>query len=93
MDRTVVLLTASWCPRCPVARRLWEELRERYGLDYQELDIDGPEGQEVAARYAVEAVPAVIVNGKILGEVFAETEALRALDARDTEAQSRAFAR
>jgi glutaredoxin len=92
MAKTVVLLTASWCPRCPAARRFWERLRDHYGIDYHELDIDAPEGQEAAERYAIQAVPAAIVDGKVLGEVMDEARALRALEASDNESQPTAFA-
>lgn len=63
MAKTVVLLTASWCPRCPAARRLWESLRDRYGFPYRELDIDTREGQEAATRWAIRSVPAAILEG------------------------------
>lgn len=92
MAKTVVLLTASWCPRCPAARRSLERLREQYWLDYRELDIDTPEGQEAAESYAIQAVPAVVVDGRVLSEVFDEAQALRALEASDDEPQPTAFA-
>jgi thioredoxin 1 len=92
MARTVVLLTASWCPRCPVARRVWEQLRDRFRLNYRELDIDTPEGQEILEQYAIPAVPAVILDGRVWCEVVDEAEALRMLEARDDEPQQTAFA-
>jgi thioredoxin 1 len=92
MARTVVLLTASWCPRCPVARRVWEQLRDRFRLNYRELDIDTPEGQEILEQYAIPAVPAVILDGRAWCEVVDEAEALRMLEARDDEPQQTAFA-
>lgn len=79
MARTVVLLTASWCPRCPVARRLWERLQARAGFNLSELDIDTPEGQEAAEHWQISGVPAVIVDGHMAGEVFDETRAMNVL--------------
>ena len=79
MAGTVVLLTASWCPRCPVARRLWTGLRDRLGFDLRELDIDGREGQGAAAIWKISGVPAVIVDGELAGEVFDEARALEVI--------------
>lgn len=92
MTRTVVLLTASWCPRCPPARLFWDRMRKRYPLDYRELDIDSPEGEELAARHAINAVPAVVVSGKALGEVTNEAQVLQALEASSGESQPTEFA-
>jgi thioredoxin 1 len=92
MARTVVLLTASWCPRCPAARRVWEQLKDRFRLNYRELDIDTPEGQEVLEHYVIRAVPAVILDGRVWCEVVNEADALRVLGARDDEPQQTAFA-
>ena len=83
MAKTVVLLTASWCPRCPAARRLWERLRDRYGFAYRELDIDSTEGQEAAVRYRIQAVPSVVVGGEVFNEVLDEGRALQVLRNRD----------
>lgn len=84
MARTVVLLTASWCPRCPVARRLWTGLQDRFGFDLRELDIDAREGQDAAALWKISGVPAVIVDGELAGEVFDEARALEIIGADDT---------
>lgn len=84
MARTVVLLTASWCPRCPVARRLWTELRDRLGFDLRELDVDSREGQDAATLWKIASVPAVIVDGELTGEVFDEAQALKILGLGET---------
>jgi thioredoxin 1 len=92
MGKTVALLTASWCPRCPPARQLWERLRDRYNFDFRELDIDSPDGQGLAAHYGLLAVPAVIIDGRVLDLVLDEARALCALEASDDESQPTAFA-
>lgn len=87
MARTVVLLTASWCPRCPVARRLWEGLQTRCGFSYRELDIDSPEGQEAAIRYGIQAAPSVIVGGEVWNDALDEARALQRLQENREEHQ------
>ncbi|TAM83357.1 MAG: glutaredoxin [Acidobacteria bacterium] len=84
MAKTVVLLTASWCPRCPIARRLWAGLRDRLGFDLRELDVDSGEGQDAASLWGISSVPAVIVDGELAGDVSDEARAMGILSAGET---------
>ncbi len=76
MAKTVVLLTASWCPKCSAAKRLWAVLRDRLGFELRELDIDTQEGQELATSWQISGVPTVIVDGELAGDVFEEVSRL-----------------
>jgi glutaredoxin len=61
----VVLLYSPTCSACPAAKRLFKELRVKYSFNYREVDITTPDGQELAERHAVRAVPATIINGRL----------------------------
>ncbi len=61
----VTLLVSSSCGACPSAKSLWKGLRVKYSLSYREIDISSPDGQELADRHAVRAVPATIINGRL----------------------------
>lgn len=61
----VVLLYSPTCGACPSAKRLWKELRVKYSFSYREVDITTPDGQELANRHAVRAVPATIIDGRL----------------------------
>jgi glutaredoxin len=61
----VVLLYSPSCGACPSAKRLFKELRVKYSFNYREVDITTPDGQELAERHAVRAVPATIINGRL----------------------------
>lgn len=61
----VTLLVSSSCAACPSAKSLWKELRVKYSFSYREIDISTPDGQELADRHAVRAVPATIINGRL----------------------------
>ena len=61
----VTLLVSSTCPACPNAKSVWKELRVKHSFSYREIDISSPDGQELAERHAVRAVPASIVNGRL----------------------------
>ena len=40
-------------------------MRARHSFSYREIDISTPDGQELAERHAVRAVPASIINGRL----------------------------
>ena len=58
----VTLLVSSTCSACPSAKSLWKQLRVKHSFSYREIDISTPDGQELADRHAVRAVPATFVG-------------------------------
>ena len=78
-ERTVALLTANWCPQCPAAQDFWHRMAEQYDFRLFELDIDGEQGWELAARYDIQAVPVVIVDGQVWKNTLDEAEVVRFL--------------
>ena len=79
MAKTVVLLTAKWCPQCPGAREFWDRLRQRLEFQYRELDIDSLEGQVMADRYNIQSVPSTIVGNRLWDGILDETAVVRLL--------------
>jgi glutaredoxin len=61
----VVLLYSPSCSACPSAKSLWKQLRVKYSFGYREVDITTPDGQDLANRHAVRAVPATIIDGRL----------------------------
>lgn len=61
----IVLLVSPTCGACPSAKSLWKELRVKYSFGYREVDITTPDGQELANRHSVRAVPATIIDGRL----------------------------
>jgi thioredoxin 1 len=61
----VTLLHASWCTVCPSARRLWKDLKSEYGFEYEEIDVETPEGQEMSEKYGIVGIPTTIIDGEI----------------------------
>jgi glutaredoxin len=61
----VILLVSSSCGACPSAKSLWKELRAKYSFSYREVDIATKDGQELANRHSVRAVPATIIDGRL----------------------------
>jgi len=61
----ITLLHSPTCGACPSAKRLWKELRVKYSFSYREVDITTTDGQELANRHSVRAVPATIIDGRL----------------------------
>lgn len=61
----ITLLVSPTCGACPSAKSLWKELRVKYSFSYREVDINSNDGQELAARHSVRAVPATIIDGRL----------------------------
>ncbi|MGQ0810917.1 MAG: glutaredoxin family protein [Nitrospiraceae bacterium] len=61
----ITLLVSPTCGACPSAKSLWKELRVKYSFSYREVDITTPDGQDLANRHSVRAVPATIIDGRL----------------------------
>ena len=61
----ITLLVSPTCGACPSAKSLWKELRVKYSFSYREVDISSTDGQELANRHSVRAVPATIIDGRL----------------------------
>ena len=61
----ITLLVSPTCGACPSAKTLWKELRVKYSFNYREVDITSTDGQELAERHSVRAVPATIIDGRL----------------------------
>ncbi len=61
----VTLLHASWCTVCPSARRLWKDLKSEYGFEYEEIDVETPEGEEMSEKHGIVGIPTTIIDGEI----------------------------
>ncbi len=62
----VRLLVSKWCPVCPQAEQVWNEVARRQPIDYQALDIAEPAGRALVANLRVRTVPALVVDGKLV---------------------------
>lgn len=61
----ITLVYSKSCGACPSAKSLWKELRVKYSFSYREVDITTPDGQELADRHSIRAVPATIIDGRL----------------------------
>jgi glutaredoxin len=61
----VTLLVSKSCSACPSAKTIWKSVRLKQNFSYREIDISSPDGQELAERHSIRAVPASIINGRL----------------------------
>lgn len=61
----VTLIHASWCTVCPAARRLWTELKSQYNFEYEEVNVETPEGQALIDKFGIIGVPTTIIDGEV----------------------------
>lgn len=61
----VTLVYAKWCTVCPTAMKLWKDLKSKYDFEYEEVDVDLPEGKAIAEKYSVHGVPTTIIDDKV----------------------------
>jgi glutaredoxin len=61
----ITLLVSPTCGACPSAKSLWKELRVKYSFSYREVDINSNDGQDLANRHSIRAVPATIIDGRL----------------------------
>ena len=63
--KSVVLIKAEWCPVCPQAEKLWENLGKSHEFVYEEVEIDSDEGAALVSEHSIMGVPTTIIDGKV----------------------------
>jgi thiol-disulfide isomerase/thioredoxin len=57
----VIMLSAPWCKQCPAMDKALDEwVRTRRNIDKRKLDVESPEGQQLASNYMLMSVPQVL---------------------------------
>jgi thiol-disulfide isomerase/thioredoxin len=62
----VTLVHSEWCHFCPTAKELWRELKEKYDFEYEEVELDTPEGKELAKKFKIRSIPTTIIDDKVV---------------------------
>lgn len=79
------VFTLPTCTNCPVAKRVSQEIAQKYGLKYTEVDISTPDGQLDGLMYQIMSTPSialdneVVARGKLLSSEDLETEVRKRL--------------
>lgn len=78
--KEVILVTTQTCPFCPMAKKLWEDLKKEVDFELRVVDAFSQEGQELVRKFSIRAVPTTIIDEevKFVG-IPKREEALKAL--------------
>jgi glutaredoxin len=80
------VFTLPTCKNCPAAKKVSEEMAQRYGLQYKEVDISTPEGQLDGLMCQIMSTPSialdneVITRGQLISRQALEAEIRKRLD-------------
>ena len=61
----MTLAVASWCPVCPPARELWQDLGRNYPFQMEGVGISTSHGRRLVAQHGILSVPAALVDGRV----------------------------
>lgn len=58
----MILFTAYWCNAC----RLVKKTLDSKSIAYETIDVDSPEGMELAAKHSIRSLPSALIDDKIV---------------------------
>lgn len=61
----VTVVTTKSCVYCPIAKRVWADVKTGRSFDYEEVDAMSDKGKELVERYGIMSVPTTIIDGKV----------------------------
>ena len=80
------VFTLPKCVNCPPAKKISQEIAQKFGLNYREVDISTPDGQLDGLMYHIMSTPSialdneVIARGKLLSVEELEAEVRKRLN-------------
>ncbi len=60
------VFTLPTCKDCPAAKRVSQEIAEKYGLKYTEIDISTPDGQLEGLMHQIMSTPSIAIDSEII---------------------------
>lgn len=79
------VFTMKTCPNCPAAKKIVQEVAQKYGAKFVEVDIGTSEGQIEGLMYQIMSTPSiaidedVIARGKLVSKEDLEEEVKKRL--------------
>jgi len=75
----VQLLVSDACDPCDQAEKVWRGVAAELELDFSVVNLDRPEGRELAERLQLQTIPALVVDGVLVAIGVQSAEEARAL--------------
>ncbi|MFP3985378.1 MAG: thioredoxin family protein, partial [Candidatus Bathyarchaeia archaeon] len=60
------IFTLPTCKNCPAAKKIAQEIAQKYGLKYTEVDISNPEGQLEGLMHQVMSTPTIAIDDEVV---------------------------
>ena len=61
----MIIFTSSWCSGCSSVKKTLDSK----GIAYETIDVDEPEGMELAAKYSIRSLPSALIDDNIVAGV------------------------
>lgn len=88
MNKKVQLLVSQWCPTCPRAERMGEQVSKETGIPVEVLDVAQRPGRDIVANLMIRTIPATVIDGKLkfvgVPDLQAARSALQEMDTNST---------
>ena len=78
----VQLLVSDACDPCDQAENVWRRVAAELELDFSVVNLDRPEGRQLAERLQLQTIPALVVDGVLVAIGVQSVEEARALVSR-----------
>jgi thioredoxin-like negative regulator of GroEL len=78
----VQLLVSDACAPCDQAEKVWRRVVAERELDFSVVNLDRPEGRQLAERLQLQTIPALVVNGVLVAIGVQSAEEAQALVAQ-----------
>ena len=78
----VQLLISDACDPCDQAEKVWRGVAAELELDFSVVNLDRPEGRQLAERLQLQTIPALVVDGVLVAIGVQSAEEARSLVSR-----------
>jgi len=78
----VQLLVSDACDPCDQAEKVWRGVAAELELDFSVVNLDRPEGRQLAEHLQLQTIPALVVDGVLVAIGVQSAEEARALVSR-----------
>lgn len=78
----IQLLVSDACDPCDQAEKVWRGVAAELELDFSVVNLDQPEGRQLAERLQLQTIPALVVDDALVAIGVQSAEEARALVSR-----------
>lgn len=70
------VFTLPTCRNCPAAKKITQEIADKYGLEFLEVDINTPDGQLEGLMHQIMSTPSIAVDNEVIsrGNILSREE-------------------